>query len=206
MNYTEVKQLALQYADRTDADVVDNIDMFLRITESRINKDLKIRQQFKRAVIETKADQLYYGLPSDFAELRDIEFRATVESTVPTTPTYLNPEQMNDLMASSGSTCAYAIIANQIQVWPASDKQVFEIVYASKLVPLSDATQETWLSIDSPEVYIFGLLVEISSYVKDGTAAQLWEQRFQQGLSALTSQDWNSRWSGNPLTIKVDSA
>ena len=203
MNYIEIKALALQYADRTDTDVVANIDNFLRIVESRTNKALKIREQFKRATIHTVEDQQYYGLPSDFGQLRDIEFRAPL-SKIPTTPTYLNPEQMNDLIASGANTCAYAIIANQLQIWPTSVGNTFEIVYAATLPALSEANQSTWLSESSPEVYVFGILVEISSYVKDVTAAQLWEGRFQQELSALTSQDWNARWSGNALKIRVD--
>jgi hypothetical protein len=58
-----------------------------------------------------------------------------------------------------------------------------------------------WVSQTKPNLYIFGLLVEIFSYVQDGQAGQIWEQRFQQELAAVRTNDDVARWSGTPMRI-----
>ena len=206
MKYSEIVFTAIDYADRKDDDgeVAGVIDSFLRIVEARINRVIKVQDQSKRAVMVMVDGQEYYGLPYDFSGLRDIEVRESLIATTRTTPAYVNPEQMNNHVTLQGQKRVYTIIDGQIQINPVTEGSLIEIVYYSTLAPLNDnSNQETWLSRIAPDIYIFGLMVEISAFVKDASAAASWEQRFLTELNNLSVDDQESRWSGPALQIRV---
>lgn len=203
MQYDDIIQAALSYADREDEDVVKQMDVFLRVVESRINKNLTLREQYLRAAILISEETEYYGLPKGFSRLRDIEIKTHVSSGERFTPRYLNPEQMNAHITSGSSVPSYTIIANQIQLFPTHDQWVCEIVYAAKVEPLTNVDPENWLTLMSPSTYIFGLLVEINAFVRDQAAAEVWDSRFTTDMDQLIMQDDSSKWSGSSLQIRV---
>lgn len=201
MNYTEIVTLALNYADREDDSVVNNMDNFLRMVESRINRELTVQKMSARATILTVDSQEYYGLPSDFQGMRDIEIQPAGSSNR-NTMSYLSPEQMNQHISHNLQSYVYTIIADQLQISPSSEGDVLEIVYYQNIPPLATATPTNWVSDRSPDLYLEGLMVEINSFVKDAQAAQLWDVRFRGTLSELTIDDAESRWSGTSLQIR----
>jgi hypothetical protein len=203
MNYSEISNLALAYADRSDTEVTSKIDSFLKIVEARVNRVLKTRDMSSRTTIATVLDQEYYSLPTDFAGLRDIEFRDTATSDIRVTMQYLTPDQMNIVYSNGLSGHYYTLVANKLQISPTHDSgKIIEIVYYQKLVPLTSLATTNWLSASHPDVYTFGLLVEISSFVKDAEAKALWDVRFIDAVNAIQSDDDRIRWSGTPLTIR----
>jgi len=201
VNYEEIKDTALQYSDRTDADIVTKMDAFLRIVESRINRNLRIMQMSTRSIVLTVDEQHYFGLPSLFAGVRDIEVREK-EAVKGQTCVYASPEQMNSKSVNDGCIY-YTIVANQIQLFPPQDDKVLEIIYYQRLTPLSTEDDTNWLSDRYPDVYVFALLVEIGSFVKNAAGAQLWNERMSSAITEIQDEDAVDRWSGSALTIKV---
>lgn len=209
MKYADIIDLAIEYADRSDDDgeVRNQIDRFLRIVEARVNRKIKVQNQSKRAVIETKEGIEYYGLPYDFSGIRDIEVKQTISGSGRSTPRYVNPEQMNEFVDQGGGTTGeyvYTIIDGQIQLNPTTIGCLIEIVYYARIPPLdADTQQENWISIQDPDIYVFGLVVEISVFTKDPDAARVWDERFKEELAALVTDDQESRWSGPALQIRT---
>ena len=209
MNYLEVKEIALSYSDReSDAELPAKIDSFLRIVEARVDRVLKVQRMTVRTLLTTVAGQEYYGLPSDFAGLRDIEVRSadTVdgEARDRVTLEYLSPEQMNSAtgIPASQSNIYYTIIANQLQISPPQDSNVLELVYYRKLPNLTENDNTNWLSEDNPDTYVFGLMVEISAFVKNEQSTALWDARFKESLAEIDLDDSKSRWSGTALQMR----
>jgi len=200
MEYNDIKELALSYADREDAEVTEKVDSFLRIVEARMNRFLRVRKMSSRAVLVTDEDQEYYGLPSDFNGLRDVVLRDTLDSKTRTTMQYLNPEQMNSITADH-TGAYYAIIGNQLQIRPAQENKILEITYFQRIVELDSINTSNWMSEDYPDAYVFGLMVEISSFTKDAEAAVMWEQRFNAAMVAIETTDIKNRWSGTSLRM-----
>lgn len=203
MIYSEIKDVALQYSMRKDAETIAMMDNFLRLVESRMDRALSIREMFYRAVLVTEEAKGYYGLPAGFMAMRDIQVQETIDGGEKLTPIYASPEEMNKAITNGDTQLMYTIIANQIQVNPTSDDQLLEIVYRKRIPPLTDKDPENWASVTVPDAYIFGLLVEISAFAKDEAAAQLWEARFSNVMSGLQSDDDESRWSGPQLRIRL---
>lgn len=203
MDYTEIKTTALGYSDREDAETISNMDRFLRIVESRVNRRLRVRKMSVRATVPLLEDQEHYGLPEDFAGFRDVKVYDPDTPKTKVTLNYLIPNQMNALSGIEDVGDYYTIVADQIQILPPKKDWLMEILYYQRLLPLSTTNKETWLSRLNPDVYVFGLLVEISSFTKDSEAKKAWDDRFKESVVDLVLEDKDDRWSGTPLTIKL---
>ena len=205
MKYAEIIDLALKYADRQDNEVIERMDLFLRIVESRINRALQVQKQAIRTILHTKTDQEYYGLPADFAGLRDVEIRPLTEPNKRTTLAYFAPEKMNELAGIDDSEVRYTIVADQIHIVPPQTQKVLEIVYYRNVPPLTADKDhlENWVSVYNPDLYLFGLMVEINAFTKDANTTQLWDMRFREVLKEIDKDDSKTRWSGTPLQIRM---
>lgn len=207
MDYDTVVKLALSYSDREDDEVIDRIDDFIEIVEARVNRALRVFDMSIRAELAVVAEQQYYGLPSDFGGLRDIEL-VSAEGASRITMKYMSPEQMNQRQTSQqfsspGQQVWYTLVAKQLQIYPPQDTGDIEIIYYQRLIPLAENNPSNWLSDRSPDCYIFGILVEISSFVKNAEGSALWDGRFKSTLKEIEFEDSNDRWSGTALETRL---
>ena len=204
MNYSELTSLALSYSDREDAEVVNRMDDFIKMTEARINVKIKTLKMAKRSITPTVSTQDYYSLPNDFAGLRDIEIKDSIDAIKKTTLSYLSPSLANHKSDTGDTTPHYTIIANQIQLIPRQDDdKILEVVYYMKVPNLNSTDSTNWISENNPDCYLNGLMVEINAFVKDAEAAQLWDNRFLSSIADIKKEDAMSRWSGTPLQIQT---
>lgn len=208
MNYTDITSAALEYADRaSDTEVSARIDTFLRIVESRTNRMLQVQKMATRAYLQTLEGYEYYTLPDDFNGIRDVEISDTLNANGRKTLQYISPEQMNNASSNRNNIVAaiyYTIIAGQMQIMPPqSANKILEVVYYRGIRALSNASTENWVSIYFPDVYIFGLLVEISSFTKDVIAKDLWDQRYKEAVGEIEVNDSRTRWSGTALQMRI---
>lgn len=204
MLYTNIVDLALSYSDRQDDEVVSRIDLFLRIVESRINRRLSTLKMSTRVYTPLVLDEEYYDLPSDFLAVRGIKIVSGTSNTVRKTLNYVNPEQMGNIKANSGTGDYYTIISGRLHIHTAYDADYrIEIEYFQRLVPLTATVTSNWVSEFNPDCYVFGLMVEINSFVKDAAAKDLWDIRFKESLEEIDFQDSKSTWSGTALNTKV---
>ena len=206
MVYDEIVALTLSYADREDEEVIGKIDSFIKIVEARINRKLRIFDMTIRATIDLDGEE-YYGLPPDFGGLRDIEVANDADGGRCTLK-YMSPEQLNNLQRRSKSgepqsQIFYTLIANQVQIYPAKLTGILEIVYYQRLVPLTTSNPTNWLSSKSPDGYIFGIMTEISAFVKNKESTALWNERFRTVIDEIEQEDGKSRWSGTALEVRV---
>jgi len=195
LNYQEITDAAIAYSMRTDQETRDMLPVFMQIVESRLNRSLSIGEMFHRATIDVKESQNYYGLPADFLSIRDIQIANG------NTLKYVAPEVMNEAIKNSDRVDIYTIIANQIQIYPARPGDVLEVVYRRRIPPLNATDSLNWVSDTTPDLYIFGLLIEISAFAKDGPAGEIWNSRFVSAINSVQSDDDKNRWSSPSLQI-----
>ncbi|RLA03861.1 MAG: hypothetical protein DRQ47_04390 [Gammaproteobacteria bacterium] len=207
MDYDEIVALALSYADReNDTELPGKMDSFLRIVEARMNRAFKVGKMSTRASIDlsgASVDQEYFGLPSDFGGLRDIEYKS---GTSRATFNYLSPEQMNAKFTANltDTKLYYTLLANQIQIYPVSSGSGYlEIIYYQKVPALTSGDSTNWLGDNNPDAYVFGLMTEVSAFVKDKEAALLWDGRFKESLAEIENDDSSERWSGTALQTRA---
>lgn len=209
MNYTEIIDMALSYSDREDDEVTSRMDQFLLITESRINKKFKVANQAARATIDLSLatpGQEVFAMPDDFGGLRSIVIG--VVDGEQRTLTYVNPEQLANRKTAGALSVShrrvyYNLVAKELHLYPPQEVGIMEITYYQKVPALTSGEANNWISDDNPECYIFGLLVEITSFAKDAVAMAIWQGRFDESISDIEYDDSISRWSGTPLVVHV---
>jgi len=206
MKIDELKSLALSYSDReTDAELPPKMDAFLRMAEARVNRLLTVQKMSIRTSLTIVPGQEYYGLPADYSGMRDIEVRVDDQSDTRIPLIFLPPEQMNlQAWKHTAYQIAYSVIANQLQILPAQDSGILEIVYYRKLIPLTDIEPSNWMSADNPDVYLAALMVEISAFVKNAEAASLWDGRLMQAIGEIIQDDENNRWPNTPMVTRLE--
>ena len=168
---------------------------------------LEVRKMSTRTQTTAIADQEYYGLPADFSGIRDIEISDLATGKSRQTLAYLTPEQMNiesakNVISGTGRQVYYTIVADQFQIYPPVTDKTIEIIYYQNLPPLTSVSPDNWLSFYYPDIYVFSILVEINSFVKDAATAQMWEARATQAIEELAKEDARDRWSGTPMQIR----
>ncbi len=203
MNYNDISTLALSYADRQDLEVTSRIDNFLKIVEARVNRKL---QTLKMSVLSytTVTTAEFYSLPIDYLSIRSIKILANDMTSNRTNLQYINSEQMSNAINNKSQGYYYTIISNKFNIYPSiTPGYVLEIDYYQKVPELTSSSITNWLSETNPDVYVFGVLVEISAFVKDANSKALWDDRFEQAISEIVQQDSSSTWSGTSLHTNI---
>jgi hypothetical protein len=204
MNQQELIDMTLEIADRQDANLVNLMPSFIRMVENRINNVIKLETSSSRLSYVTNPTDGRYVLPIDFMNLTEIFCYPNDSKSSTTTYQLVNPEQMNVASYSGFGGPIYCIVANKLNIFPIlDDTYTLEIVYNARIVPLLLPENTNWLSNYNPNAYIFGLLVEISAYVKDSAAAQMWDNRFKEAIEELNAVDHEYKTSGTPLQIRI---
>lgn len=208
MNYTEIKDTALGYADRQDTEITSRIDLFLKMVEARINR--KIESQEAIATVHTIIvnNVFEYTLPTDFRELQDIKIVNTDNENYSYPLELSSPERVTTFRLDGSDQRIYTVIGNTVQIcsnpYDATLNLVLEITYKQKIPALTSLATTNWISNNHPDLYVFGLMAEINAFVKDANASMLWEQRFNTVLDEIDLFESRYRWSGPTLKVKVE--
>lgn len=202
MNYAEVKAAALAFANRSDDAVVNNIDVFIKLAEARVNRLLKVRNQSAKGTIAVVAGQKDYDLPADFRGMRTLRIKDADGGM--RTVNYVTPE---DYVTKSqenldGSSVFYCVLGNKLAIIPALDDVTlnFEMFYYQK-VPNLNATDDTnWLSVEYSDVYIYGIQAQIAHFTKNSALRDELNTILGSFVDEIRTTDFDERWGGPPMT------
>lgn len=210
MTYTEITEAAKAYADRKDLEVTDNMDIFILMAESRINRVLKIQEQTHRVYTGSIEGLEFYTLPPDYNGMRSIHFNTggvDVANSKPVPVHYATPEYINTLQSDSiiEDKYYYTITSGQLQLQkPLPGGGTIEMVFYCKVPHLTKSEASNWLSNDHPDIYLSGLICEIELFVKNHEVAKLWDDKMSRSIGELQTVDVENRWTGTQLQIRVE--
>jgi hypothetical protein len=180
------------------ADLSGTADDFIDLFEAWANRNLRVRQMEAEA---TSTAEEYIALPTDFLELRDIQYMGSPTVQLE----YLTPE-LSDKWYSSGESGIpkfYTMVGNQIRLVPppsSSDTNV-RISYWQKIEALSSGNTTNWLLEDYPDAYLYGSLMHARVFVQDPQIAQYFQQGYAQVMSEIERAGKKSNIGGS-LTIR----
>jgi hypothetical protein len=201
--FTELKDAVADWLDRSDLTV--RIPDFIALAETRINRELRIRPMEVRSTMETVSGQQYFNLPGGYIQMRNIQL-----NTNPTTPLeYITPEMLDRLYGSSttGKPRAYTLIGDEIQLAPIPDSAyTLEMAFYEKFTSLGDGTSGTvtsnWLTLNAPDVLLYGALMEAEPFIKNDERIPVWLQAFRDGIKKLQDADARDRHSGSAMRVR----
>ena len=201
--FTELKDAVADWLDRSD--LTARIPDFITLAEARLNRDLRIRPMEVRSSMETTSGQRYFNLPGGYLQMRNIQM-----NTNPITPLeYITPEMLDRLYGSdtAGKPRAYTLIGDEIQLAPIPDSDyTVEMAFYEKFTPLGDGTSGTvtsnWLTLNAPDVLLYGALLEAEPFIKNDERIGLWLNAYNSAIKKLQDADARDRHSGSAMRIR----
>ncbi len=197
--YTELKASIADWLVR--ADLTAAIPDFISLAEAQIERNLRTRQMIVRA--DAYINTEYSAVPENFLETRSFKL-----NTNPVTPMQFETMDSLDVLASrtnaAGKPIYFSIVGSQIRVVPAPDTSYTgELTYYAKLSKLSSTVDSNWLLTSSPDIYLYGSLLQAAPYLQDDARISVWSALYLAGIEQLQLADDRSTTSGGSLTARA---
>ena len=198
--YTELKTSIGDWLNRSD--LTTAIPDFISLAEAQIERTLRTRQMIVRA--NASFDAQYGAVPSDFLETKSLK----LTSTNPQTPLqFLSIDALDNEMTNytaSGKPKFFGIVGGQFRIVPTPDATyTTELTYYAKLTKLSSSVASNWLLASSPDIYLYGSLLQAAPYLQDDARIQTWATLYERALNDSQTADDRSASSGGALLTRA---
>ena len=198
--YAELKTSIGDWLNRSDLTSV--IPDFISLAEAQVERTLRTRQMIVRA--NASFDAQYGAVPSDFLETKSLK----LTSTNPQTPLeFLSIDALDQKAAeytASGKPRFFGVVGGQLRIVPTPDSTyTTELTYYAKLSKLSTSNTSNWLLSSSPDIYLYGSLLQAAPYLQDDARIQTWATLYERALNDLQTADDRSASSGGALLTRA---
>jgi hypothetical protein len=199
--YTELKASVADWINRDDLTAV--IVDFISLAEAQIERTLRTTQMIVRAT--ASIDGEYSAVPADFLETRTVKL-----NTNPIQPlqfeTVDSLDSLRTQYTAPGRPQYFGIVGTQIRVVPVPDTTyTAELIYYGKLTKLSSANATNWLLTSSPDIYLYGALLQGAPYLQNDERIQTWATLYERGLNDLKIADDRGSTSGGALLARTNT-
>lgn len=197
--YAELKSTIADWLNRDDLDAA--ISGFISLAEAQFNRSLRHRKMVTRA--DATVDTPYFAVPADWLE--NIRFQL---NTNPITPLlYVTPEQAAEEQlkySTPNQPLMFTMVGQQFQVIPAPNTSYdAELLYYAKIPALSDASPTNWLLSESPDIYLYGALVQSAPYLKEDERLGTWAGLYQRFVDDMMLADERARIGSSKLKARI---
>ena len=198
--YTELKTSIGDWLNRSD--LTTAIPDFISLAEAQIERTLRTRQMIVRA--NASFDAQYGAVPADFLETKSLK----LTSTNPQTPLqFLSIDALDNEATNytaSGKPKFFGVVGGQFRIVPTPDANyTTELTYYAKLAKLSNANTSNWLLASSPDIYLYGALLQAAPYLQDDARIQTWATLYERALNDLQTADDRGASSGGALLTRA---
>lgn len=192
-DYGDLVEKVASWLDRDDLE--GQIPDFIALLEARINRLVRSINSEIQAIWVTAEE--FYMLPTDFRKLRRIHIEGTPDRPLVEMSPVAVPGEFN---GSTGTPRAYFIQGRTIGFAPppAADT-TFRVSYFRRIPPLSAAEPYNWLLQEHPDIYLWGVLHQAATYVRDPDAIDTCKGYLDEAISELQRESRLDRWGGGPL-------
>ena len=200
--YTELKASIGDWLNRTD--LTSAIPDFISLAEAQIERQLRTRQMITRSTANFSTE--YGAVPDDFLETKSLK----LTSTNPVTPlVFQTIDALDDLLRTYSSASRpkyFGIVGGQIRLVPAPDATyTTELVYYAKLTKLSSTVATNWLLTSSPDIYLYGSLLQAAPYLQDDARIPVWSNLYDRALTDVQTADDRGSTSGGAMAARARS-
>ena len=197
-NYSDLQATIASYLARTD--LTAQIPDFIQLAETRLRRDLRIRQMLKVVTTTTTNGDGTVELPSDFLQMRDLH----INTNPITVLKYESPSNFyrNTWSTVTGIPVQYTILAQEFQFAPKPDTNyTLQMMYYAAPPYLGNTNPSNVFLANCPDLVLYGALGEAAPYLMDDARLQTWASMYDRGLAALTVSDDQGEYSGSPIAI-----
>ena len=196
--YAELQASIAGFLNRDD--LTATIPTFIALAEAQIQRDVRHWRMELRAT--TSISTQYTTLPDDWVET----IRLTISTSTAEPLSLVSVQTIRDWRARDGDALGqpafYAHVAGEIEVYPSPDSTYTgELHYIKKIPALSDSATSNWLLADSPDVYLYGALIQSAPYLADDARTAVWAAFYAAAVKRLNDVSDAAKWSGSGLRM-----
>ena len=195
--YSELQTAVADWLNRADLTAV--IPDFIRLAEAQFNRQLRTHDMIKRATATVEED--YFSVPTDWLETVTLVNLGT--KTIPMD--YVDYERLNELkgLNLTGDSRYYNMVDGKFLIYPAASATApvnLELVYVGKIPSLSDGNTTNWLLTKSPDLYLYGALMQAEPYLKNDDRVGLWNAAMQRAMEDMRMEGERAKRPSGGLT------
>jgi hypothetical protein len=183
-------------------DLAAKAPVFIQLAEAEMRR--RLRRTRKRASANFAAASL--TIPTDCAEI-------TTARLATGTPAYdkplkeCTPDQLAEfrtIMSLTGRPLFFAVVGTEMLFVPAPNTTyAAELVYLTKLVPLSAINTTNTILTDAPDCYLYGSLIAAERYIEHDERLPEWKQAFSDVIDQLNLQRENEEFSAGIKDVRL---
>jgi len=198
--YAELKTSIGDWLNRSDLTSV--IPDFISLAEAQIERTLRTRQMLTRTTLTI--DSEFESIPSDFLEVKALKLTSTNPDTPLSFMTMDALDQESTKFTASGKPKFFGVVGTQFRFVPTPDSSyTAEIVYFANLNKLSGSVSTNFVLTSSPDIYLYGSLLQAAPYLQDDARIQTWATLYERALNDLQLADDRGSTSGGTLLTRA---
>lgn len=189
--YGQLKQALQDYLESSETTFVNNLPLFIRMSEERILKSVQLNLFRKNATATASSGNQYLACPSDFLAPFSMSYAGVDNDKV-----FLQFKDVSFLQeytpdpSTTGAPKYYAQFDNgNFLLGPTPNSTyTMELHYFYRPASLTDGSDSgtTWLSINAELTLFYGAMVEAYIFLKgDPDMMAMYDKRFQESLVGL---------------------
>jgi len=200
--YAELKTSIGDWLNRSDLTAA--IPDFISLSEAQVERTLRTRQMIVRA--NAYFDAQYGAVPDNFLETKSLK----LTSTNPETPlSFLSIDALDNeatKYTASAKPKFFGVVGGQFRLVPTPDSNyTTELTYYAKLTKLSNSVTTNWLLQSSPDIYLYGALLQAAPYLQDDARIPVWSSLYDRAMGELQTADDRGASSGGALLTRAKS-
>lgn len=173
------------------SDLTDYLDDFIDNIEARLNYGTDMEAPFPSKPVRTKdmitsADLTLssgsVALPAGFIEAK----RVTAKTDPRRKLEYASPDWLDEIYPSTTASdpAFYTILGSNLIVRPPTTSAI-ELQYYTKITALDDSNTTNWLLTATPNVYLYGCLMEANMFIQNMEQAGYWFRMMTGAIGGL---------------------
>ena len=200
--YAELQDAIGSWLNRDD--LVPTIPIFIDAAEAEMSRTVRHWRMEKRSTADLTTQ--YSALPSDFYE----PIRLSLTSGTTYRLELAGQAEMMDLRQRGDNVTRrpryYAMTDGSIEVFPTPDSTyTLEMVYYSKIVPLSADNASNWLLEYFPDAYLYGALMHSAPFLGEDNRLAVWSTLYGNAINAINADSDKAKFGGSGHRMKIRS-
>jgi hypothetical protein len=198
--YAELKTSIGDWLNRSDLSAT--IPDFISLAEAQIERTLRTRQMIVRDDLTFTTQ--YGSIPTDYLESKSLKLTSTNPPTPLSFMTIDALDEQSSHYTASGKPKFFSVVGDEFRIQPTPDgTYTAELTYYAKLAKLSSSVTTNWLLTSSPDVYLYGSLLQAAPYLQDDARIQVWATLYERALNDLQVADDRGATSGGNLLTRA---
>jgi len=200
--YAELQAAIASWLNRDD--LTSTIPNFIDMVEADMSRTIRHWRMEKRSIADLTTQ--YSALPSDFYEpIRlSITSGTTYSLELVGQADLLRLRQRTDNV--TGRPQYYAMTDGSIEVFPTpDDTYTLEMVYYSKIIPLTDVNPSNWVLNYYPDAYLYGSLIHSAPFLADDNRLSIWAALYDNAINAINADSDKAKFGGSGHRMKIRS-